>query len=705
MTPLTTCAWLKEIAEQLQHGSGKLLPTPLPDSPAEAWDLTARIAGVSPEELTAAVAAHFNLPVAVLQAQQADPVTLLSYHQATQLKVLPLRQDGNTLCVATSNPLDLSVLDQLRFATGGQIALEIQSPQWVEQEIMRSYGAAAAREAEHAIVLAATDAQDSKLDPVVRLSQHLLRQALERGASDIHLQPYLGGYLVRLRVDGVLTRLATLSQNVGAHVIRHFKAVGGADVTNALVPDDGHATLFMNGRRIDLRLSTLPNVHGERLVVRLLDQGKVFSLVRLGYAPVSLQSLRRLTRLGGGLILFVGPTGCGKTTALYAMLSSLNNMSLSIATLEEPVEYEIAGLSQVSINPKQGISFAIAMRAQLRQDPDVLLIGEIRDEETAEAAARAALTGHLVFSTLHSASARYAVPRLLDLGISAPLLGETLRAAVAQRLVRKLCVVCSHPATAPYTPAESLFTDLTREIPAMRAAGCESCHFTGYRGVVPVVEIYRPSPQERAQLLGGRPPAELWQDDEARSETSDPDNVSMALRLRDMVISGITSAEEAPRALGSDFWHAMAQHYQHMGWLKGELTDMALAARSDEQVEVLVASEQASLVPELDQALSGSGYHVLAVDTKQDLRSFMALHPNIGVLLADLEGNESRARSTLRNLQQQFAWSGIPALVLIPEQDIVLADSLELRLGNRLMRKPVTTAQIAAVILSMGLHG
>lgn len=699
--------WLRGLTEQLRPGGGKLLPTTLPDASVDAWDLVSRIAGVSIQELAVAVAAHFGLPLATQRPERGDPQRLLRWQLANKLQVLPLWLDGHTLHVAGSDPLAQTALDELHFVTGWHIAVEIQSPQWIEQEIVQAYGAAEASRAPHAIKLADTEALELGLEPAVRLAHHILHQALERRASDIHLQPYLGGYLARVRVDGVLARLATIRKEDGVPLIRYFKAQGGMDVTSPLVPHDGHATVFFRERRVNLRLSSLPNADGERLVVRLLDQNRVFSLDRLGYSPVRLQTLRRLTRLDSGLILFVGPTGCGKTTSLYGMLSSLNSMSRSIATLEDPVEYEVAGLSQVNVQSKQGLSFASALRAQLRQDPDVLLIGEIRDEETAEAAARAALTGHLVYSTLHSSSARFAVPRLLDLGLSAPVIGETLRAVVAQRLVRQLCPHCNHAADAPWTPSEDLFKEITLEIPARRAGGCSECHFTGYHGVVPVVEVYIPSDKERAALLAGQPSAEFWQEYEATGpESINPDERSMALQLRDMVVSGQTSADEASRALGSDFWHVLARHYEHMGWLKGEISDIALAAlSSEEKMGVLVLSENPALAPELALAVRGWGLHVLTMEAGQDPHEFLAHQPNVGLLLVDVEGDDAQALQDLYSMRSKFAWSGIPAVVLVPGEDTILAEQLTLRLGARLLRKPVTIAHMAEVIRGLTLEG
>ena len=693
--------WLAEVAEGLKPGISATLPSRFPDSVVDAWDLAIRASGVKEEPFVRAAAARFGLAVAELGNSSAKVLKLVPFAFSLKHRVLPLAVENGALLVAVSDPTDTAVLDQIRFTAGLAVRPFVQSPNRIESAVLQAYGDVVQKDARTSLNLDADGASEDALDPVVRLARQLLRVSIQRRVSDIHVQPYLGGYLVRIRVDGVLIRLSTLTQDVGTHVIRHFKAIAAMDSTDARTPQDGRCAAYFGGARYDLRLSTVPNAQGERLVIRLLNQSKVFSLEKLGYAPARVQALRRIVQIDSGLILFVGPTGSGKTTSLYALISTLNSMQRSIATIEQPVEYVLPGLSQVEVRPEQGATFASVLRAQLRQDPDVLLIGEIRDEETAEAATRAALTGHLVFSTLHTSEARFAIPRLLDLGVSAPMIGETLMAVASQRLVRKLCAKCASPVVEPLQAPELLFEEITRERPKMRAIGCDECGFTGYWGIAPVVELYLPSAAGRASLIGGAPSASIWTADASRGESGNPDDRSMPLRVMDMVVSGVTTVEEGVHVMGFNFWSALARHHKHVGWFEGSTSDMALASRSAVETEVLVCSDNETLATELDQQLADSGYRVLTMKPGADIPALMASHPNLGLLLIDLVGDDQSVMEALNRIRQSFAWSGLPAVLLVPPEASSLIELLKKQLANRLVVKPASAAQLAQTIRSL----
>lgn len=694
-------SWLAEVAETLRPGIRASLPAQFPDSISQSWHLAERAAGVTEAQLVAAVATHFSMPVANLEAATPAASRLLPYALALRHRVLPLGNENGQLRVAVCDPTNADSLERLRFTSTQPLVLEIQHPARIENAVLRIYGEAAQREAQEVIDLDATPTSEVDFNPVVRVARKLLRMAAERRASDLHLQPYMGGYLVRARVDGVLLRMSTLTHDVGVHVVRHFKATAGMDSTDAYAPADGRGTIYIGDQRYDLRMSTVPNAQGERLVIRLLNQSRVFSLERLGYAPARAQTLRRLTQLDSGLVLFVGPTGSGKTTSLYALISTLNSMERSIATIEQPVEYIQPGLSQVEVRPERGASFASVLRAQLRQDPDILLIGEIRDHETAEAAVRAALTGHLVFSTLHSSTARYSVPRLLDLGISAPMIGETLRAVVSQRLVRKLCRDCAAPVTDPLSPAERLFQEITQERPKMRAVGCEKCSYAGYLGVMPVVELFIPSSRERLALLSGQATPDMWDVDAPVQESGNPDDRSMPMRVLDLIVSGETTAEEGAHVMGYGFWTALARHFSHVGWFSGSTSDAALASRSENATDVLVSGADAGMVADLAAELGESGYRVVRLDPLADPRGVFVQHPNVSLLLLDLQGDDAAAESMLRALRQNFAWSGLPAIILVPAEAPAVRHALEQRIANRVVSKPATAVQVADAIRSL----
>jgi type II secretory ATPase GspE/PulE/Tfp pilus assembly ATPase PilB-like protein len=692
--------WLAEVVEQIRPGVAATLPAHFPDSPTEAWLLAERAAGVTEQQLVEAVAAHFSLEVAALDIASQASIRLLPYALALRHRALPLALEHGRLRVAVCDASDTDTLERLRFVTTYTIVPEIHSAARIENAVLRLYGEAAQREASESIDLDAAPATDVDLNPVVRLARKFIRLAVERRATDLHFQPYLGGYLVRARVDGVLARLSTLTHDVGTHVVRHFKAISAMDSTDANTPQDGRCTVYLDHNRFDLRISSVPNYQGERLVIRLLNQSRVFSLEKLGYAPARVQSLSRVSLLDSGLVLFAGPTGSGKTTALYALVSTLNTMDRSIATIEQPIEYVQPGLSQVEVQPERGATFASVLRAQLRQDPDVLLIGEIRDQETAEAAVRAALTGHLVFSTLHTSAARYAVPRLLDLGVSAPMLGETLRGVISQRLARKLCA-CATPVTEPLTPTERLFREITGDKPKMRAAGCEKCNYAGYLGMMPVVEIYIPSSSDRAALMSGAPDPSLWDIDAPVRETGNPDDRSMALRLFDFIVSGETSADEGTKVMGLGFWVALARHYAQSGLFEGSVSTVSLATLAKSEAELLVTGASAQFAAELSTELRDAGYRVISVEPGSEPHEVLTKHPNVSLLLVDLEGDDKSARNMLQSLRGKIAWSGIPAIVLVPQEAPAVRAELEKRISNRVISKPATAADVAKVIRSL----
>ena len=304
--------------------------------------------------------------------------------------------------------------------------------------------------------------------PVIRLVNHLLFEAVKAGASDVHVQPYEDRVVVRQRIDGVLFDSFEIPKAVQEEVLTRIKVLGRMNIAEKRLPQDGRATVQLGDRIVDLRIASLPTSHNERIVIRLLDKSaRLYSLAELGMPAATLERFGELTRLDHGMILVTGPTGSGKSTTLYGALQQVNATDLNVLTLEDPIEYQLDGISQTQINEKKGMTFASGLRSVLRQDPDIIMVGEIRDGETASMAIQASLTGHLVFSTLHTNDAASAVTRLLDLGIEPYLVSSSLVAVLAQRLVRRLCGDCKTPATTPgqFDPV-----------------GCEACRGTGYRG-------------------------------------------------------------------------------------------------------------------------------------------------------------------------------------------------------------------------------
>ena len=334
--------------------------------------------------------------------------------------------------------------------------------------------------------------------PIIRLVNHLLFDAVKAGASDVHIQPYEDRVIVRQRIDGVLFDSFEVPKAVQEEVLTRVKVLGRMNIAEKRLPQDGRATVQLGDRTVDLRIASLPTSHNERIVIRLLDKSaRLYTLGELGMPPHYLNSFRSLIQRDHGMMLVTGPTGSGKSTTLYGALQEINSHDLNVLTLEDPIEYQLDGISQTQINEKKGMTFASGMRSVLRQDPDIIMVGEIRDGETAVMAIQASLTGHLVFSTLHTNDAASAVTRLLDLGIEPYLVSSSLVASLAQRLVRRLCDQCKQPdpesAKQLPKPPESLLRDegisLEELAGVYRAVGCDACRGTGFRGRVGLFEL------------------------------------------------------------------------------------------------------------------------------------------------------------------------------------------------------------------------
>jgi general secretion pathway protein E len=388
----------------------------------------------------------------------------------------------------------------------------------------------------------AEDLLDSADDaPAIRLINGIIADAARQGVSDIHIEPYETGLVVRMRIDGVLRETLRMPPHVAPVVVSRIKVMARLDIAERRVPQDGRIGLTLGGKLLDVRVSTLPSRAGERVVLRILDKANAgIDLEMLGMPPAIERIFRDALAEPNGIVLVTGPTGSGKTTSLYAGLRLLNDGSRNILTVEDPVEYAIDGVGQTQVNPKVGLDFATGLRAILRQDPDIVMIGEIRDRETADIAVQASLTGHLVLSTVHTNDAAGAITRMRDMKIEPFLLASTLRAVIAQRLVRRLCPACSEAAPAPAWVSEYMgFADGTM---IREARGCDACGGSGYRGRVGVFEAIRIDDTVRRLINAGGDEAEI-----AAHGFTHQDNLTSAARA--LVRDGVTSAEEAMRIM------------------------------------------------------------------------------------------------------------------------------------------------------------
>jgi len=422
---------------------------------------------------------------------------------ARRFKMLPLsidRQKG-LLTVAMSDTFNVVAIDQLRALLGGELDITpvLAGESEIENAIDQLYGFELSVDGIlHEIETGQVDysshtgESDEYSQPLVRLVDALLSDAVKKSASDIHFEPELGFLRIRYRIDGVLRQIRSLHQNYWSAIAVRLKVMSGMNIAETRAPQDGHISLTLFGRPIDFRVSAQPTTHGENIVLRILDRNKgIVPLDKLGLSDHALASLRLMMARPEGILLVTGPTGSGKTTTLYSMLNYVNDESVNIMTLEDPVEYPMPMIRQTSVNVSAKLDFASGIRSMLRQDPDIILVGEVRDEDTADMALRAAMTGHQVYSTLHTNSAVGAIPRLLDLGIVPDILAGNIIGIVAQRLIRKLCPHCRKADKPTELEHHLLGLDEDENPVIYRAVGCEHCHQSGYRGRIAITELLK----------------------------------------------------------------------------------------------------------------------------------------------------------------------------------------------------------------------
>jgi len=447
-----------------------------------------------------------------LTARNGVPEQLARRHH-----VLPLRLTDSYLEIGTANPLDLDAEKALAFNTAREIRLFLLAPSRISEKLDELYKPDKAIDKllegmEHAELQTLPDAPaleelnvseaDASQKPVVRLVDMIISEGILSRASDIHVEPEEGGVAVRYRIDGVLRQVMKIPRQAGLPLISRIKIMSSLDIADRLRPQDGRARVAVNGQPIDLRVSTLPAQLGEKVVIRILDsRATVKSLDSLGLNQGEGEAIKRLLENHEGIMLVTGPTGSGKTTTLYSCINQIKSEGVNIVTVEDPVEYRMQGIVQVQVQEKSGLTFAAALRSILRQDPNVVLVGEIRDKETAQIAVQASLTGHLVLSTLHTNDAANAVTRLVDIGVEAYKIAASLRGVVAQRLMRKLCPTCKE--VWMEAPPARLQRWIPKGTPLYRAAGCPDCAMTGYRGRFSILEILTMSPELERRIAAG----------------------------------------------------------------------------------------------------------------------------------------------------------------------------------------------------------
>ncbi|MBI2401451.1 MAG: type II/IV secretion system protein [Gemmatimonadetes bacterium] len=481
------------------------------------WETVVSQGKATDEQLLGGLATRFRLKLADITQSDRQARELVPEQVAKKYHIIPLRITDSYLEIATANPFDLDCEKMLAFATGREVRIQLASPKKIQDKIDEFYrpesvigqllegmesDAEVTQLKEKELEEIAVSAEEASQRPVVRLVDLILSEGILSRASDIHVEPEEGGVAVRYRIDGVLRQVMKIPRAAGLPLISRMKIISSLDISDRRRPQDGRARVAVNGVPVDLRVSTLPATLGEKVVLRILDSSRtVLSLDSLGFNPNEGAAIKALLDNRDGVILVTGPTGSGKTTTLYSALRHVQSEGVNIVTVEDPVEYRIQGIVQVQVNEKAGLTFAAALRSILRQDPDVVLVGEIRDKETAQIAIQASLTGHLVLSTLHTNDAPNAVTRLVDIGIEPFKIASAFRGVVAQRLMRRLCPTCKE-VWVETIPAK-LHRWVPPDTPLYRAVGCPECAMTGYRGRFSIIEVLTVTPEVERRIGAG----------------------------------------------------------------------------------------------------------------------------------------------------------------------------------------------------------
>jgi type II secretory ATPase GspE/PulE/Tfp pilus assembly ATPase PilB-like protein len=524
------------------------------DSALSAWQSAQSILGVSSSKLLEMIANHFELEIA--SSPKTVSEKLLHYvplKVAEQYMVFPLAMNNGEITVASPNPFDRDMESMLEFLTTFRVNSQLAQPELITKWIEQHYQEGMLSQDDLVIKSSSTPTNNDNVhaasdSAIVKIVSEMLLEAFIMKASDIHIEPFHGGGIVRYRIDGMLRVISEIPAQVLTHIVQRIKAIAALDLAKKMVPQDGSVSLEMKGQDVDLRVSTLPVKGGEKVVIRLLIKSGVNKLDEIGLHHRELASFKRLLQSSEGIFIITGPTGSGKTSTLYAALNELNEPEKCLVTVEDPVEYEVEGIAQVNINTAQKLTFSDALRSILRQDPDVILMGEVRDEETAAITFRAAITGHFVMTTLHTSDAITAIPRLVGLGISPTVIADSLKGVAAQRLVRKLCTECAQPGPLADDKHGERFKQMFPNLNVKSAVGCEHCNNTGYSGRMPLFEIITLDHRLADAIRAGVESMTL------RKIAAESGSRSLYNVALEAISNGLTSAAEINRVLGESFW-------------------------------------------------------------------------------------------------------------------------------------------------------
>lgn len=650
---MTTQHWLARILERAGIDTDRIPPLAADASSRDFWTEVAGSLDLTETRLAELIAGHFRLDVADLRVSDKRAIKLVPESLARQHHVFPVLVTSRHLVVATSDPTDVDAERSLGFTSGRSVLFQVTTPSAIQEALDGHYSPDSALDRILGSMGSETDGVISLVEesdpesigsrevdsaPVIRLTNLILRDAIEAGASDVHVEPGRSTGTVRLRVDGVLRTHMELPMSALNRVTSRIKILSRLDIADRLRPQDGKARAQVNGRFYDLRVSTIPAGGAEKCVIRVLDTDSEDTLEDLRLPELELKRFRRLLAHREGIVLVTGPTGSGKTTTLYAALRELADGKVNIMTVENPVEYDIPAITQTQVEPKQGVTFASTLRAILRQDPDVILVGEIRDAETAETAAQAALTGHLVLATVHANDAVSSVARLVDLGLPPATVAAALRGAAAQRLLRKVCVSCSETISDEPTPDEERLAVQYGRPPKVRPVGCVECGFTGYRGRLPVLEVMSVGTQLQQAIESARGQTLLRQL-AVRNGMRTMREVAL-----DWVEAGMTTLVELERALG-----------QGMEGAEGE--------PPDGPPRILLVDDDPEALEQVTLLLDGAGYEIEHAQDGEEAMERLGRDPDFSLVILDLLMPKVSGREVLRSIRGTLATAALPVLV------------------------------------------
>jgi type IV pilus assembly protein PilB len=523
-----------------------------------------KIGAITEEALLDFLSKLYNCPAIDLKSFEPDPALtrLIPGDVATKFMALPVSKNGRKLLVAMSNPSNIFAIDDIKFITGYEVEPHVASEAAVKRALDRAYDSAGTMadvmknmEEDLDVVdedeSAEADAGLGQVNdaPIVKLVNSLISDAVRKGASDIHIEPYEKLMRVRFRIDGALAEMMAPPYKFKAAITSRLKIMADLDIAERRVPQDGRIKIKVLNRTIDLRVNTLPTIFGEKIVMRILDKANLnIDLGKLGFEPAPMKEFVGAISNPYGMVLVTGPTGSGKTTTLYSALSRVNTPEVNVMTAEDPVEYNLDGINQVLVSESVGLTFAAALKAFLRQDPNIIMVGEIRDLDTASIATKAALTGHLVLSTLHTNDAPSAVGRLIDMGIEPFLVASSVNLIMAQRLVRRVCANCKRPAKLTDEVLSELQLDAAEAAKAaiMEGAGCVECNNTGYRGRAGVYEVMTVTPELRDLILQRASAMEL------KRSAMGGGMLSLRRDALEKLKRGVTSVEEVLKETAAD---------------------------------------------------------------------------------------------------------------------------------------------------------